>query len=155
MLVSDFVFTPKRKTVAHNMGVGSHCKNDCIIQALTNTLERPYQEMRALALDWRWKAGKGISVQNTFQLLTRHGFSCERYGKSITTLALSGLCQSDNWHAISPTLGTWLKTDAAQEGRYIVNVRGHVFSVINGTVYDSFASSIHKRICAVYKLNQG
>jgi hypothetical protein len=50
------------------------------------------------------------------------------------------------------TLGQWLRQLEAKTGRWIVCIRGHVFSVVNGVVCDNYAPSNRCVMIAAYKM---
>jgi hypothetical protein len=163
MLVSEFSTwynspkASKRKVVQHMQGVGSHNKNDCIIQALTNALMLPYEECKALAVHHGWHEKQGIYSSYSFDLLTQLGFrACIYNRKTNAARELRRIKPSGSFDFTDKgcTIGTWLKTPEAQTGVHIVVIPGHVFCVRNGVVFDARANPSGSRIAVVYKLNQ-
>jgi hypothetical protein len=148
----------KPRVLQSMQGVGSHDKNDCSIQAMTNALLLPYDDCKAIAGEHGWNPKRGIWTTASFDLLLSKGFSATVFScrtnaaRELLAYKKTGSYQFDNR---SVTLGTWLKTPEANQGVYIIAIPGHVFCVRDGTIYDARNNSALSRLVAVYKLNQG
>ena len=143
------------RTIAHQRGVGSHNRADCFVQTLTNTLCIPYSQSIELASAYDWKASKGISPNKTYDCLKKQGASAIVLGFSLCARAMHLHCKplDFEYRGTSPTLAAWLATPEAQKGCFAVCIRGHIFAVINGTVYDARSNPARSKIYAIYKLN--
>lgn len=146
-----------RKVIPSMQGVGSHNRNDCIIQAMTNALMLPYEGFKAIAEEHGWNPKGGIRSSASFDILTARGFSATLYSKRTNAARELRKIKSYGTHKIDDrilTLGAWLKTSEAQMGVNIVAIPWHVFCVRDGTIYDARCNSALCKIVAVYKLNK-
>ena len=142
------------KTIAHQKGVGSHGRADCFVQTLTNLFVIPYGEAEKLATASGWNVGKGISPYDSFKALRKQGAAASILGHRNCARSLYYNCERLTYEfgGFSPTLSAWLKTPEAQIGRYAVAIRGHIFAVIDGTIYDARSNPAQSRVYATYKL---
>ena len=116
-------------------------RNDCFVRALTETFEIPYDEAHKLAADkFNRKNRRGTPPPYpTFLDLNKKGAMIGKYKIDfIPILDLTyegsktkiGLLEQSEKHKI--TVGMFLRK--RQVGRYLLLVRGHAFSVVNGVI---------------------
>lgn len=142
------------QTLNQLSGVGSHNRNDCFVQSLTNATMQPYGACMRLAIKSGWTTS-GIDVVCTFHALRNLGFSASVYGSAIGAKCLrqciSVFDYDDNRKSI--TLGKWLASDEAQSGTFIVGIRRHVLCIRDGMIFDAHRNNSLSRINAIFKLN--
>lgn len=135
-------------------GVGSHNRNDCFVQSLTNATMQPYGACMRLAIKSGWTTS-GIDVVATYRTLRALNFSASVYGSAIGAKCLrsnvSVFDYDDNRKSI--TLGKWLDSDEAKSGVFIVGIRRHVLCIRDGMIFDAHRNNSLSRINAIFKLN--
>lgn len=138
-------------------GVGSHNPGDCGVQALTNCFETPYTDNLEFArrrLGYPVNSGGGVDFErlNSWLIIMAKQV-CTFYGVHGCLWVASRV--DDNKakrYTERVTLGQWLRQPIAKTGRWIVVIRGHVFSVIDGVICDSYAPSNRCVMIAAYKM---
>jgi len=116
-------------------------RNDCFVRALTETFDIPYDEAHKLAAD-KFNRKNRRGTQNPYPKLIdlcKEGFIIGKYKIDyIPTSDLEysgsktkiGLLEGNEKHKI--TVGMFLRQRPI--GRYLILVRGHAFSVVNGVI---------------------
>ena len=116
-------------------------RNDCFVRALTETFDIPYDEAHKLAAD-KFNRKNRRGTQNPYPKLidlSKEGFMIGNYkidyipswdleySGSKTKI---GLLEGNEKHKI--TVGMFLRKRPI--GRYLMLVKGHAFSVVNGVI---------------------
>ena len=118
-------------------------RNDCFVRALTETFDIPYDEAHKLAADkFNRKNRRGTPPPySTFLKLNQEGFMIGKYkigyipnwdleySGSKTKI---GLLEQEKNEKHKITVGMFLRKRPI--GRYLLLVRGHAFSVVNGVI---------------------
>lgn len=141
----------------HIKGAGSHNPGDCGIQALTNCFQTPYVDNLELArrrFGYPISSGGGVDFEafNSWLIATAKQV-CTFYGVRGCLWVSSRADDSKaKRYAERVTLGQWLRQSEAQSGHWIVAIRGHVFSVVDGIVCDNFLPGSKCAMIAAYKM---
>lgn len=118
-------------------------KNDCFVRALTETFDIPYDEAHKLAADkFNRKNRRGTaSPYPKFLDLSKEGFMIGKYKVDYIpnwdleyagSKTRIGLLEQDKKEKYKITIGMFLRKRPL--GRYLMLVRGHAFSVVNGVI---------------------
>lgn len=145
------------QAIGYVRGVGSYNPGDCGIQALTNCFETPYAgnlELARRRFSYPINSGGGVDFEafNAWLIATAKQV-CTFYGVRGCVWVASRVDDSKaNHYNRRMTLGQWLRQPIAKNGRWIVAIRGHVFSVIDGIVCDSYTPGLKSVMIAAYKM---
>jgi hypothetical protein len=102
--------------------------HDCVVRALALFLGRPYADMHALCKANGRKNGRACQ---TADMLFAAGYR------------RAPVCCSGTW-TNCPTVQKFIETHPT--GRFFVQMRGHVFVVIDGVIHDTEAVSPRARV---------
>jgi len=120
--------------------------NDCVVRALTNVTGKSYDEIHALLDKHGRKHGKGTFMPTTFAAMKELGF--------MPVIFKSGY---ENYHT-SKYWNTKLEerkslgkvVSELTKGRFVVYVKGHATSLIDGSIVDTFDQSKSKPVHAIW-----
>jgi len=123
--------------------------NDCTVRALANASGMPYKLAHKIMAKAGRKVGHGMTADEWVPVLNRLGFTLEAiYGTTRGAKYMSFKTGMSARPGITlenliPRLGN---------GRFIIKIRGHVLTVVDGNVIDYGHNSAGSRVQAVYKL---
>jgi hypothetical protein len=126
-----------------------HEGNDCTVRALANASGMPYKLAHKIMAKAGRKERCGMLADNWVPVLDRLGFTLQAiYG---TTQGARYLSYKTGMQAKA---GTTLENLIPRlgNGRFIIKIRGHVLTVVDGNVIDYGHNSAGSRVQAVYKL---
>lgn len=118
-------------------------KNDCVVRAITETFGIPYDEAHAIAADkFKIKPQRGtMFVYPTFLDLNKAGYKIGDYEIDYVSdwnltykgsKSHIGLYDNKDDKNYKITVGMFLRQRPI--GRYLVIVKGHAFSIVNGVI---------------------
>jgi hypothetical protein len=134
--------------------------NDCVVNAFARVLGITYKEAHELcATHMKRKPKCGVLAFYSHKFLTEDLH--EVTGHTATLVA--GASRLDNRGHYKrqrtcdkyPTIASFLKSEEAQNGRYIVSIRGHMTSVIDGVLHDDWLMPYsRKRIRRIFRIEK-
>lgn len=126
---------------------------DCTVRALANALELPYDEVHAEMKAAGRKNNEGAYNHQFTPVYMKHGFKpvCVFGTTNGAMWSLKYLKQNgiETIHKAGITIGRLLPYLA--EGRYIVEVKGHVFAVVDGEVIDGVCCKTGASVECIWK----
>lgn len=129
-------------------------KKNCTVRALANCTSKSYDTCHTVLQQAGRKNNEGCTAEVYLPVYLKHG------AKKLTVV---GTTTQANWHVDNyrkitgeypeqikgMTIKTFLSNPEYQRGVYAVEVRGHIFTVISGLVYDVGMNLSNQRICAI------
>jgi len=127
-------------------------RNDCSVRALCNVGVMSYEEARAYMAEKGRKPGDGAQVNIVHEALVSKGLECLGFfGKTATARWLS-------WNAKDVRHDKGLSLMKARKiynkGRYVMLMRGHATTMIDGEIVDTHGLKAKTSIVAVYKVKE-
>lgn len=115
--------------------------NDCQIWAFASLLNISYEESYECLYSVGWRENSTYNTEGRWKkLLNTMGFRFERF-----------------WVRWYEKKGYTLKNIfeiVPKNGRFLINIRGHVLSVVDGVIYDNAGSSPYCRIIQVFEIKK-
>ncbi len=117
-------------------------KNDCTVRCLATVTEMNYKDAHLLLKSLGRKDMKSFSFSDLISYGVK-GFTITREYNHIDSLSKN------------LTVNQMLKSKKLKDGKYAVNVSGHVFTVIDGVIIDGFESGKKcKRVKNIWKFTK-
>lgn len=125
---------------------------DCVVRAMANTLELPYAHVHSVLKKHGRKDRKGTYLHTSFAAASELGLalvgicgntSSARESRRIAKNYYDHVAQFDG-----VTLGKFV--EKFKTGEFVVFVRGHALSIINGKVIDTFDNVYSQRISVIW-----
>lgn len=124
---------------------------NCTIRALCNTTGMPYLKAREYLESKGKPRNRGMTVDKLHEALKGVGFSCiGLYGRTYTAKALGSMYSGKEKRVFSSlSLGRAIKLYS--KGHYVILLRGHATSLVDGEVIDTHPMGANSSVVAVYE----
>lgn len=113
-------------------------KADCCVRALSNTLSLPYNSALKLAQQCGWVMGEGVDIDKFLIQLERglggRKWDCLFFGNH--PVEHKCLITASTKHLDNLTVDEFQRMDLVRNRRILLWTKGHLSSMINGTIYD-------------------
>lgn len=139
-----------RYITPHAVGANNASESqDCSVRALSNVMGISYEDAhQKISLIGR-QNGKPVNTGDLNDLYISLGFKITVVGNTITSRYFSRKNPTAT-HIAGSTIENMI--GRLSRGKYIVQVRGHVFAVIDGKIFDKGSMPAGKRVVAIYTL---
>lgn len=125
---------------------------DCFVRAISNVTGKPYDEVHNTCSVYGREEKKGSTWNTCFKVLQYYGFTGLALGKTNDARFLADFMKgvSTGHDLTSKTLGNVTKELTA--GKYIIFVKGHATSLINGKIVDTFDNKAQQQVHGIFWL---
>lgn len=110
--------------------------NTCSVRAISLACNIPFHEAYAITRSAGRKPGRRVRTFDVLNGIHKHGIQCDNQSHLYFQMTVNQLSQM------------------LPSGRYIIRTKGHVFAVINGTIYDTYCEGKRRKVLAVWKIEQ-